>query len=85
MILKHIEFYIPHRSGEKREKFEKGKEFGFQKKVSAPNPIPKLNLGFNYQYQNRISVSHYSIVFQKNSLQSVRGTLFSALIDVHTV
>ena len=26
MILKHIEFYIPHRSGEKREKFEKKKK-----------------------------------------------------------
>ena len=26
--------------------------------ISAPKPIPKLNLGFGSRYQNRISVSH---------------------------
>ena len=40
-------------------KEEKMKEsFSLGKKALAPNPIPKLILGFSFRYQNQISVSH---------------------------
>ena len=41
------------------KKFEK-RSFGFGKKKSAPIPIPKLDLSFGSQYQNLVSVVHYS-------------------------
>ena len=47
---------------EKKEVGKNEKNFQFQfrkKKISAPKPIPKLDLDFGSLYQNRISVSHY--------------------------
>ena len=48
-----------HEKNFKNLKRKKEKSFGFAKKVQAPIPIPKVDLGFSSRYQKMVSVAHY--------------------------
>ena len=46
--------------GEKKNQGRKKEEsFVIGQKVTAPKPIPKLDLGFGCRYRNQVSVVHY--------------------------
>ena len=51
---------FPKEVGKNEKSLKKKKVSVSEKKISAPNPIPKLDLGFGSRYRNLVSVAHHT-------------------------